>query len=163
MPTQETNGDQPSTRRPRELDPVDRKILGLLAQNADRSFAELGELLNLSPPAVHERVKRMKRNGTIRRTVAMLDPDKVGRDLLAFVHLETSNWETTRQVLDMASLDAIEEIHTVAGDTAMILKVRTASTGALEEFLSGLHQMDGFKRVKTFVVLGTYQERGTLP
>lgn len=163
MPQQETNADQPMPRRGRELDAVDRRILGLLTENAERSFAELGKFLNLSPPAVHERVKRMKRDGTIKRTVAMLDADKVGRDLLAFVHLDTSNWETTRRVLDMTSFDALEEIHTVAGDTAMILKVRTASTAALEDFLGQLHQMEGFKHVKTFVVLGTYLERGPLP
>lgn len=163
MSGKETNENQHAARKGRGVDMIDRKILGLLAENADRSFAELGSLLHLSPPAVHERVKRMKRDGTIKRTVAILDAAKVGRDLLAFVHLETSNWETSRRVLGMASLDAVEEIHTVAGDTAMILKVRMTSTGALEAFLGELHQMEGFKRVKTFVVLGTYAERGPYP
>lgn len=163
MSGKETNDDRHPARKSRGVDPVDRKILSLLAENADRSFAELGSLLHLSPPAVHERVKRMKRDGTIMRTVAIIDAEKVGRDLLAFVHLETSNWETSRRVLGMASLDAVEEIHTVAGDTAMILKVRMTSPGALEEFLGELHQMEGFKRVKTFVVLGTYAERGPYP
>lgn len=163
MTAHETNGDSQVRQRSRNLDTVDRKILTLLAENADRSFVELGARVHLSPPAVHERVKRMKRDGTITRTVSKLDPARIGRDLLAYVHLETSNWETSRRVLDMATFDAVEEIHTVAGDTTMILKVRTASTGALEDFLSLLHQMEGFKRVKTFVVLGSYLERGPLP
>ena len=146
-----------------EIDAVDRKLLGLLAEDADRSYAELSNLLHLSSPAVHERVKRLRRDGVIRATVALLDSAKVGRPLLAFVHLQTSNWNTTRQVLEMSASPEIEEIHTVAGDTAMILKVRTSSSNALEAFLGRLHQLEGFKGVKTFIALGTYLERVPRP
>lgn len=145
------------------VDAIDRKLLSLLAQNAELSYAELGRKTHLSGPAVHERVKRLKRDGVIRATVALLDGSKIGRGLLAFVHLETSNWETTRRVLDMSAFPEIEEIHTVAGDTAMILKVRTESSAALEDLLSKFHQLEGFKGVRTFVALGTYLERGPQP
>lgn len=145
------------------LDATDRKLLAILAARADLSYAELGDRLHLSAPAVHERVKRLKRDGVIRASVAVLDGPKVGRGLLAFVHLQTSDWDTTRNVLGMAERADIEEIHTVAGDTAMILKVRTESPASLEAVLGELHRMDGFKGVKTFIALGTYLERGPLP
>jgi len=146
-----------------ELDAMDRKLLRLLAQNAEVGYTELGEQIHLSAPAVHERVKRLKRSGVIRATVAVLDGPKLGKSLLAFVHLQTSNWETTRRVLDMSVFPEVEEIHTVAGDTAMILKVRTQGPPALEDLLSKLHRLDGFKGVRTFIALGTYLERGPLP
>ena len=146
-----------------ELDAVDRKLLSLLAQNAELSYAELGEKIHLSAPAVHERVKRLKRRGVIRATVALLDGPKIGKGLLAFVHLETSNWETAKRVLDMSEFPEIEEIHTVAGDAAMILKVRTENPAALEALLVKFHLLEGFKGVKTFIALGTYLERGPLP
>jgi DNA-binding Lrp family transcriptional regulator len=79
------------------------------------------------------------------------------------VHLETASWETTRRVLDMSGFPEVEEIHTVAGDTAMILKVRTESPAALEDLLGKLHRMEGFRGVKTFIALGTYLERVPLP
>lgn len=161
--TEETKGVRRSRADEAGLDPVDRRLLGLLAEDAERSYAELSKLLHLSAPALHERVKRLKRTGVIRATVAQLDGAKIGRSLLAFVHLETSHWETTRRVLDMAGFPEIEEIHTVAGDTAMILKVRAANPSALEDLLGRLHQMEGFKAVKTFIALGTYLERGPRP
>lgn len=116
-----------------------------------------------SAPAVHDLVKRLKRDGVISATVARLAGPKIGRNLLAFVHLETSDWNTTRRVFVMADRDDIEEIHTVAGDTAMILKVRTEGPATLEALLGELHRMEGFKGVKTFIALGTYLERGPLP
>ncbi|SDV03684.1 Lrp/AsnC family transcriptional regulator [Pseudomonas mucidolens] len=156
-PVRKTRGDQT------QLDAIDRKLLSLLARNAELSYNELSQQVHLSAPAVHERVKRLKSRGAIRATVALLDGLKVGRALLAFVHLETSNWETTRRVLEMSAFPEIEEIHTVAGDTAMILKVRTENSAALENMLGKLHRLEGFKGVKTFIALGTYLERGPLP
>ena len=51
------------------VDAVDRKLLGLLAEDAMLPYAELGRRMNLSPPAVHERVKRLKETGVIRPEV----------------------------------------------------------------------------------------------
>ena len=45
---------------PVDLDDRDRKLLGLLSEDASLSYAELGERISLSAPAVHERVKRLK-------------------------------------------------------------------------------------------------------
>ena len=50
------------------MDPLDRKLLGLLAEDATLSYKELGERLHLSAPAVHERVKKLKKSGAIRGT-----------------------------------------------------------------------------------------------
>ncbi len=61
------------------LDEVDRKLLGLLAEDATLTYAELGKRLNLSAPAVHERARRLKQAGVIQRTVAVLDADLVGK------------------------------------------------------------------------------------
>ena len=48
--------------------------------------------LHLSPPAVHERVKRLRRDGVIKATVARLDGPRLGRPLLTFVHVDTAGW-----------------------------------------------------------------------
>ena len=86
-----------------DLDERDRKLLTLLAADATPSYAELGKLLNLSAPAVHERVKRLKRDGQIKGIAARLDGAKIGRPLLAFVHVDTNNWTITQQVLGLPS------------------------------------------------------------
>jgi DNA-binding Lrp family transcriptional regulator len=58
---------------PALLDDRDRTLLGLLSEDATRSYADLGKLINLSAPAVHERVKRLRKDGVIRANVALLD------------------------------------------------------------------------------------------
>jgi DNA-binding Lrp family transcriptional regulator len=143
----------------RPLDPFDRKILGALAANADVSFVELGQLVGLSAPAVHERVKKLRASGCLRRTVALLDAPAIGKPLLAFVHVDSAGWGGTKELMEIAELPEVEEIHSVAGDTCMLLKVRCASSSALEALLALLYATPGVKATRSHIVLSTYLER----
>jgi Lrp/AsnC family leucine-responsive transcriptional regulator len=147
----------PPTGRP--LDAFDRKILGVLAANADVSYAELGQMVGLSAPAIHDRVKKLRASGCLRRTVAVLDATAIGKPLLAFVHVDNTGWCKTEELLAMADLPEVEEIHSVAGDTGMLLKVRCASTLALEALLARLYAMPSIRSTRSYVVLSTYLER----
>ena len=73
----ETDDVQRNRQPAREVDPIDRKILGVLVEDATISYAELGARVGLSPPAAHERVKRLRRSGAIRATSAIIDPKAV--------------------------------------------------------------------------------------
>ena len=142
------------------VDPLDRKLLGLLADDATLSYKELGERLHLSAPAVHERVKKLKKSGAIRGTVARLDGEAVGRPLSAFIHIDTEGWGKTPELMAVADDTRVEEIHAVAGDTCMMLKVRCESTRALEDILHCLYSIEGVLRTRSYIVLNTYLERG---
>jgi DNA-binding Lrp family transcriptional regulator len=146
---------------PPAVDAVDRRLLGLLAEDATLSYAELGRRLNLSPPAVHERAKRLKETGAIRRTVAVLDPDLIGKPLLAFVHVDTEGWGKSPAMMRLADLPEVEEIHAVAGDACLVLKVRTAGPTALEDLLAHLYAVPGVRGTRSYVALRTHLERGT--
>lgn len=138
-------------------------MLGLLAEDASRSYADLGRLLHLSPPAVHERVKRLKRDGVIKSTVAVLNAEKIGKPLLAFVHVDTAGWGKSEQLMAMSNLAEVEEIHTVAGDTCVLLKVRTEGPQALEDILRKIYDMKGVERTRSYIALSTVLERGVRP
>jgi Lrp/AsnC family leucine-responsive transcriptional regulator len=145
------------------LDDKDRLLLKHLAADASRSYADLGRLIHLSAPAVHERVKRLKADGVIKATIAQLDGIKLGRPLLAFVHVDTTSYAVTRQLLALQDFDEVEEIHTVTGDSAMLLKVRTRDTRSLEDLLARIHEIEGFHGTRSYVALTTFLERGPSP
>ncbi|MFD1881634.1 Lrp/AsnC family transcriptional regulator [Paracoccus pacificus] len=145
------------------LDRTDRMILRLLAERADRPYAELAALVHLSPPAVHERVKRLRREGFIQGIVARLDGDRIGCPLLAFVHVTTEGWGMTESILALRNLADVEEIHTAAGDTSLILKTRCSGPAGLERLLTRIQAVKGVRATHSYVVLGTYLERGPMP
>lgn len=160
---QKTDGIRRKSPPGRELDAMDRKLLGALAEDATASYAELGARVGLSPPAAHERVKRLKRTGVIRRVAALIEPEAAGKPLLAFVHVDTTGWGKTPVLLSIEEHPEVEEIHSVAGDTCMLLKVRTESTHALEGLLARLYDTPGVKATRSYVVLSTYLERPVQP
>ncbi|MEM9471158.1 MAG: Lrp/AsnC family transcriptional regulator [Pseudomonadota bacterium] len=141
------------------LDPFDRRILGALVADAGISYARLGEIAGLSAPAVHERVKRLRKSGVIRQTTACLDGPAVGKPLLTFVHVEFEGWGKSRKLMRIADFPEVEEMHSVAGDSGMIIKVRTADAHALELLLSQLYQLAGVRTTKSYITLSTFLER----
>lgn len=159
----ETDGILQNRPVTRDVDAIDRKILGALVDDATISYAELGDRVGLSPPAAHERVKRLRRSGAIRSTSAIIDPKAVRKPLLAFVHIDTKGWGKTPELMAISEHPEVEEIHSVAGDTCMLIKVRTEDTRALEGLLSRLYETPGVTSTRSYVVLSTYLERPVQP
>lgn len=157
---QETNGVRRSPRSAVALDTKDRTLLALLAKDATRSYADLGRAIALSPPAVHERVKRLRRDGAITGTVAKLDGPAVGRPLLVFVHADTGGWGAKGAFLKMHEEPDVEEVHTVTGDACILMKVRCADAQALEDLLARIYAIDGVRGTRSYIALSTYLERG---
>lgn len=154
-----TDGIPQDTNRPPAADPMDRKLLGQLVEDATLSYTELGRRVGLSAPAAHERVKRLRQRGAIKTVSTMIDPASVDKPLLAFVHVDTTGWGKTPALLAIRQYPEVEEIHSVAGDACMLLKVRTSGTQALEHLLAQLYAAPGVKATRSYVVLSTYLER----
>lgn len=144
-----------------ELDDLDLQILDALQRNARSTFAELGVLVGLKAPAVHDRVKRLEQRGHIRGYAAQLDNKRLGLELAAFVSCYTSpdcNYDDfTRTLSDMPE---VCEVHSVAGEETFLCKVMTRSTQHLDELLAKLKAMHGMARTKTTIVLNTPFDRG---
>jgi Lrp/AsnC family transcriptional regulator, leucine-responsive regulatory protein len=146
-----------------QIDDFDRKLLGVLVEDATVSYVELGQRVGLSAPAVHERVKRLKRSGAIRRTSASIDPTAVGKPLLAFIHVDTTGWCKSQALLAIERFPEVEEIHSVTGDTCLLLKIRAANTQALEGLLAHLYAVPGVSATRSYVALSTQLERSVQP
>jgi DNA-binding Lrp family transcriptional regulator len=142
------------------IDDVDRGLLVALQEDAGQSYAALGQAVGLSAGSAHERVRKLKAGGIIRRTTVEVDPAAVGLGVLAFVLLESGAWmgdEPTLQAL--RAIPAVEEAHIIAGPASVLVKVRTATTEDLQSTLRALHQVDGVTSTQTVVVLETFFER----
>lgn len=143
----------------RVVDGLDRRILGALCADATLSYAAIGQQVGLSAPAVHERVKRLRASGAIQATVARLDGAAVGKPLLAYIHVETEGWGVTTDLLALAEMPELEEIHSAAGDANLILKARVASPMALEGLLARIYEVGCVRGTRTHTVLSTHLDR----
>lgn len=156
---EKTDDVQKKPRSGRGLDDLDRRILGEMSRDATQSYAAIGRSVGLSPPAVHERVKRLRASNAIKATVAQLDGPSVGKPLLAFIHVDTIGWGKTGALMALDAWPEVEEIHSATGDTCLILKVRVASPLALEGLLSQIYDIEGVRGTRTYLTLSTHLER----
>lgn len=69
------------------LDGIDRKILAVLQADARLTNQEVAERINLSPSPCLRRIRRLEEAGVIRQYVALLEPEKIGLGLLAYVNV----------------------------------------------------------------------------
>jgi Lrp/AsnC family leucine-responsive transcriptional regulator len=146
------------------LDDKDRTLLGLLQRDATQSYAALGEAVGLSAGAVHERVRKLRERGVIRRTTVDVDPVEVGRGVLAFVLIRAAAWMGDEHVGEaLAGIPAVQEAHVIAGDASLLLKVRTATPGDLQAVLRQVYKIDGVTSTEAIVALDTFFDRPVDP
>ncbi len=144
-----------------ELDDLDLQLLEALQRNARSTFAELGSVVGLKPPAVHDRVKRLESKGYVRGYAAQLDSKLLGLELVAFVSCYTTpDCSYDGFIQRLSQLSEVLEVHSVAGEESFVLKVMTRSTAHLDELLSILKAVPGMARTKTTIVLSSPFERG---
>src|SRR6516165_433979 len=84
---------------------------------------------------------------------------KEGRPLLAFVHVDTTSAAGMRQLVEFKELPEVEEIHSVTGESAMLLKVRARDTQELDSVLERVSAIEGFTATRSYIALSTYLER----
>jgi len=142
------------------IDAIDRKIVDLLQGNARLSNAEMAEAVGLTVSSVHERVKKMERKGIIKGYVAVTDPEKLGKPLLAFVRLTVDTHDGVRNDIQKLceSEPDILECHNVAGEDCYVLKVRAAGPKQLEKLLLTIKNTAEAGKSVTNIVLSTYKE-----
>lgn len=145
----------------KKVDDIDRELLTLLQQDATRSYAALGEAVGLSAGAVHERVRKLRESGVIRRTRAEIDPAAVDREVLAYVMVEASSWMGESGEA-FAAVPEIQEAHIIAGSASVLVKVRTSTTGELQDVLRRLYSIEGVSGTRATIVLETLFERPVL-
>ena len=146
------------------LDSTDRRLLAALQDDGRATFAELGALVGLKPPAVHERVKRLESRGYVRGYAARLDGRKLGYELSALVSAFCSpDLDYDAFVAAARALPEVVEIHSVAGDETFVLKVLARSTSHLDELLTRVKRIPGVARTRTTIVLATPFERDGVP
>lgn len=141
------------------LDPLDLKILSILQSHGRSHLAEIAKEVELSSPAVMERVKKLEAHGVIKGYQAVLDAKKVGKDITAFIGVSISHQRYIDEFASrMVRQHDVLECHHVTGDESFILKVRTANTDSLEKLLGEIRSVEGVTQTVTKLVLSTPKE-----
>jgi Lrp/AsnC family leucine-responsive transcriptional regulator len=120
------------------MDTIDKKLLGLLQEDTKKTTKELSMVLNLSVTAVYERIKKLEREGIIRKYVALLDRTKIEKAFVVFCHVKLI--QHTKEVIhtfesEVVLLKEVSECFHVSGDYDYILKIVVKDMESYREFM----------------------------
>jgi Lrp/AsnC family transcriptional regulator, leucine-responsive regulatory protein len=138
------------------LDKYDRILLDALLENGRASFAQLAKLVNLSAPAVAERVAKLEASGVITGYQAKVDMAKVGLPIQCVIELRLASHGNQQAYDELAKIPELTECHRVTGDPCVIMQAAVSSMPELEDLINRVAQF-GFS--KTSIVLSTAVER----
>lgn len=124
-----------------DLDPLDRKILKELQEDAGQSLDDIARKVGSSKTPVWNRIRKMRDQGVIGRQTVILDADSLGLEACFFVLIRTSEHDPDWQDRFLSTLRTRPEVleaHRLAGDIDYILKVRVANARAYDTFYQAL-------------------------
>jgi len=123
-----------------DLDKTDRRILAELQRDGRLSNQELADRVSLSPSPCLRRVRRLEEEGYIRRYVALVDPDKVGFGLVAYVtirlnkHSGSSHAPMAEFARDVQAWPEVVACYAMTGDMDYLLRVQVRDLADFSRF-----------------------------
>jgi len=148
----------------RNLDEVDIKILDILQDNADLTYAEIAKKVGVSTSTVFMRIKKLREQGYIKRIVAEVNPELLGYRLKALVFLSIDVKKFNQVVEALKGIPQVKEIYDVTGEWTLVCTLLVKDHAELSKTLDIIGSIDGVLGTSTLVVLRTMkEERKVLP
>lgn len=139
-----------------DIDAIDQHILQLLADDARRTFGDMGSRVGLSAPAVKRRIDRLEQAGVIKGYTTVVDHALLGRPLEAFAELRFSGSARVDAIASIGDgIPEVQAVFTVAGDPDALVWIRVRDVQDLKRVVDRLRSTGDVTGTKTLMVLGT--------
>ena len=145
------------------MDSLDLKILSLLRENARVTVSEIAGKINLSVPAVSDRLKKLEASGVIEKYATIVNSAFFRKELTAIMFISLERPKFTEQFMAFVQQeDEILECHYLAGSFDYAIKIITHNTATLEKLLNRIKSVPGVQKTQTVVVLSTVKNNHSI-
>ncbi|WP_017260153.1 Lrp/AsnC ligand binding domain-containing protein [Pedobacter arcticus] len=143
------------TRTNLEIDNLDIDILSILMNDATTAYTEIAKELIVSGGTIHVRMKKMQDMGIIKGSNLIVDAQKVGYDICAFLGIYLEKGSIYHEaVAELKKIKEIVELHYTTGNYSMFAKIICRDTGHLRHVLNDeIQAVPGIQRTETFISL----------
>lgn len=145
---------------PPVLDERDLAIVAALQEDARATYADVGARVGLSASAVHDRVRKLERQGVVRGYRAVIDPEAIGLFVTALIEASPLDPQQPDDLPErVRAFPEVEDCLSVAGEANYVLKVRTKTTGELEDLIRRLRENGGVTTKTTIALSIPFEDR----
>jgi Lrp/AsnC family transcriptional regulator, regulator for asnA, asnC and gidA len=137
------------------IDNLDRQIIALLVEDANRPYTDIAQALIVSHGTIHVRMKKLREMGVVTGAHLAVDVRKLGWDISAFVGVILERAIDSLQTVEiMRGIPEIAEVYYVTGEYSLLVKVICHNSAHLLEVLKDkIQTIQGVGRTETFILL----------
>ena len=142
------------------LDSLDKKILGMIAQDARVPFLEVARACNVSGAAIHQRIQKLVSAGILLGSQFVINPEKIGYETCAYVGLYLKDPSNFDSVVDkLKQIPEVVECHYTTGGYDMFVKIYALNNHHLLNIIHDKLQPLGLSRSETIVSFNAVIDR----
>lgn len=142
------------------MDALDEKVVGCLLRDGRATFAEIGEQVGLSAPAVKRRVDRLRASGALQGFTAVVDPVALGWTTEAYVELYCDGNVAPPVLRDLlAQVPEVVGACTVSGAADALVHMLASDVRQLERAMERIREQPGIARTESVIVLSRLLDR----
>ncbi|MDP7181402.1 MAG: Lrp/AsnC family transcriptional regulator [Candidatus Woesearchaeota archaeon] len=141
------------------VDNKDRRIIAELVQNSDQTTSKLSKKLGIPITTVHNRIKKLQKDGVIINYTVNLDHHKLGRPIPAFINVTINygagkNISQTSIATKLKKIDGVYETYILTGGADIVAKVLAKDIPDLNAIVTEkLRNIEGIDKTQTSIVL----------
>jgi DNA-binding Lrp family transcriptional regulator len=142
------------------MDSIDQSVLSCLLADGRATYAEIGDVVGLSAPAVKRRVDRLRETGAIRGFTALVDPAALGWSTEAYVEIYCKG--TVAPAALRASLEGVPEVVgacTVSGSADALIHMLASDIKQLERAIERVRDEPNVDHTRSVIVLSRLIDR----
>jgi len=138
-------------------DKKDYLIINILKQNSRLAIRDIAKKTGIRPSTVHERIKKLVKEGIIEKFTLKLSNKAVGQDFIVFMLIKGG---TTEYINDkIINNDCIKEIFGVTGEYDLLLKLKFGNVEEFNKFLIKFRkEQKGLRQTYTMVTTANVKE-----
>ncbi|MFO7753263.1 MAG: Lrp/AsnC family transcriptional regulator [Desulfobacteraceae bacterium] len=146
------------------MDQTDYKILNILQKKARIPNVDVARQVEMAPSAVFERIKKLEARGIIDGYEVKLNPLHFNQSMVAFLNIRVKKPSAVTDTCQKLSrIEQVQEVHHLAGEDCILVKLRTSDTENLERILqNSVFPIENINEVKTMISLSTHKETGKI-
>jgi Lrp/AsnC family transcriptional regulator for asnA, asnC and gidA len=145
------------------IDKIDHDILRILQKDSSTPFVNVAEKIGVTDGTIHQRIRKLKKSGVIKRFTVELNNEKVGNDFITYATLTIEPGyigDVSKEISNHPQIQEIHEVHTMG---QLLIKIRASSPEETRNIIvEKLGKIEGITNTELIPVYKTWKEQHNL-